>query len=268
VNKNVLLYFKQYSDPTSTLYQNAFGYYGPNVNGGLTASGGPDDFAKDVANNTLPQVSWILSPDSYDEHPPAPAQLGEWYTLQILNTLLSNPTVWASTVLFIMYDENDGWFDHVPPPTAPAGTDGEYLTVDPLPSSANGIAGPTGLGVRVPMIVVSPFSVGGWVCSDVFDHTSQLLFLRTLFGVNPPNVSSWRRSTVGDLTTTLPMLRSPVTKAPKLLAVSDNESTPPIGTECNAEQILELNPTTTQYPIPKIQRIPAQKRSRLKRTPS
>jgi phospholipase C len=267
VNKNVLLYFKQYSDPTSALYQNAFGYYGPNVNGGLTAPGGPDDFATDVANNTLPQVSWILSPDSYDEHPPAPAQLGEWYTLQILNTLLSNPAVWASTVLFIMYDENDGWFDHVPPPTAPAGTDGEYLTVDPLPPSANGIAGPTGLGVRVPMIVVSPFSVGGWVCSDVFDHTSQLLFLRTLFGVNPPNVSSWRRSTVSDLTTTLPMLGSPVIKAPKLLAVSDNESTPPIGNECSAEQILELNPTTTQYPIPKIQSIPTQKRSRLRPTP-
>jgi phospholipase C len=82
INKNVLLYFKQYSDPTSTLYQNAFGYYGPNVNGGLTASGGPNDFATDVANNTLPKVSWILSPDSYDEHPPAPAQPCEWYMLR------------------------------------------------------------------------------------------------------------------------------------------------------------------------------------------
>jgi phospholipase C len=268
VNKNVLLYFEQYSDSSSALYQNAFGYYGPNVDGGLTESGGPNDFASDVANDTLPQVSWIFSPDGYDEHPPAPAQLGEWYTQQILNTLLSNPTVWASTVLFIMYDENDGWFDHVPPPTAPAGTEGEYLTVDPLPSSANGIAGPIGLGVRVPMIVVSPFSVGGWVCSDIFDHTSQLLFLETLFGVDPPNVSSWRRSTVGDLTTTLPVLESPVTKAPVLSPVSDNESAPPISTECNAEQILELNPTTAPYPIPTHQYIPRQGRSNLTPTPS
>ncbi len=266
VNKNVLLYFKQYSDPTSTLYQNAFGYYGPNVNGGLTASGGPNDFAKDVANNTLPQVSWILSPNSYDEHPPAPAQLGEWYTQQILNTLLSNPTVWASTVLFIMYDENDGWFDHVPPPTPPAGTLGEFLSVDPLPSSANGIAGPVGLGVRVPMIVVSPFSAGGWVCSDVFDHTSQLQFLRTLFGVKVPNVSSWRQSTVGDLTASLPLVRSPVTTTPQLLAVSANESAPPISTECSAQQILELNPTTAPYPIPSRQRIPAQGSATLKPT--
>ena len=117
----MLLYFNQYAnaDPTSAPYQNAFCYYGPNVNGGLTETNpNPNDFTADVANGTLPQVSWIISPDSYDEHPPAPAQLGEWYTQQILDTLTSNPEVWASTVLFIMYDENDGFFDHVPPPTA------------------------------------------------------------------------------------------------------------------------------------------------------
>jgi phospholipase C len=268
VNKNMLLYFKQYSDTTSALYHNAFNYYGPNVNGGLTSPGGPNSFAADVANDTLPQVSWILSPDSYDEHPPAPAKLGEWYTHQILTTLLSNPTVWASTVLFLMYDENDGWFDHVPPPTPAAGTEGEYLTVDPLPSSADGIAGPIGLGVRVPMIVMSPFSVGGWVCHDVFDHTSQLLFLQTLFGVDPPNVSTWRRSTVGDLTTALPVIESPVTKAPVLYDVQDNQTVPPISTECNAAQILELNPSTAPYPIPTHQYIPRQAPSTLKPTPS
>ena len=99
------------------LYQNAFSYYGPNVTAGSPTNPSPNDFAADVANNTLPQVSWIISPDGYDEHPPAPAALGEWYTQQILDTLTSNPEVWASTVLFIMYDENDGFFDHVPPPT-------------------------------------------------------------------------------------------------------------------------------------------------------
>ncbi len=126
INKNVLIYFNQYvSNPSSPLYQNAFNYYGPNVTGGLTSTNpSQSDFAADVANNTLPQVSWIMSPDSYDEHPPAPPALGEWYTQQILDTLLSNPEVWASTVLFIMYDENDGFFDHLPPPLAPAGHSG------------------------------------------------------------------------------------------------------------------------------------------------
>ncbi len=267
-SKNMLLYFEQYSDPNSPLYQNAFNYYGPNVNGGLTQPGGPNNFAADVANDTLPQVSWILSPDSYDEHPPAPPQLGEWYTQQILDTLLSNPAVWASTVLFVMYDENDGFFDHVPPPTPPSGTAGEYLTVSPLPSAAGGVTGPIGLGVRVPMIVVSPFSAGGWVCSDVFDHTSQLKFLETLFGVTAPNLSSWRRSTVGDLTTTLPVLGSPVVKAPKLPVVSADETMPPISNECTSSQIIELNPSTAPYPVPKHQKIPTQKASKLKPTPS
>ena len=131
-----------------------------------------------------------------------------------------------------MYDENDGFFDHVPPPTAPAGDDGEYLTVDPLPSSAGGIAGPIGLGVRVPMIVVSPFSAGGWVCSDVFDHTSQLQFLASLYNLTVPNVSEWRASTVGNLMSTLPVLDKPDVKVPKLPVVSDNESAKPISNEC------------------------------------
>jgi phospholipase C len=277
ISKNMLLYFNQYANaaPTSAAYMNAFSYYGPNVSGGLTSNPSPNDFASDVANNTLPQVSWIISPDSYDEHPPAPAQLGEWYTQQILDTLTSNPEVWASTVLFIMYDENDGFFDHVPPPTAPAGTTGEYLT-NQSPTTltqSGGIAGPLGLGVRVPMIVVSPFSAGGWVCSDVFDHTSQLLFLQTLFGATVPNITSWRASTVGDLTSTLPVLPgssagSPNYRVPNLPVVSDDESSPPISNECNSEQILELNPSTSPYPIPRRQSQPKQLSGRAKRTPT
>jgi phospholipase C len=213
-------------------------------------------------------VSWIISPDSYDEHPPAPAQLGEWYTQQILNTLTSNPDIWQNTVLFIMYDENDGFFDHVPPPTPPSGTAGEYLTVNPLPSSAGGIAGPIGLGVRVPMLVVSPFSKGGWVCSDVFDHTSQLQFLASLFNVSVPNVTDWRQATVGNLMSTLPRIGSPNYKVPKMAAVSDSEKTGPVGDECTSTQILELNPDLGAYPVPLIQKMPTQAPGTLKSTPT
>jgi phospholipase C len=258
-SKNVLMYFEQYQDPTSELYKNAFGYCGTNVNGALTGGVGPDDFALDVANDTLPQVSWIMSPVEYDEHPPSPPALGEWYTQQVLDTLLSNPKVWANTVLFVMYDENDGFFDHVPPPSPPPGTTGEYLTVDPLPADAQGIVGPVGLGVRVPMLVVSPFSAGGHVISDVFDHTSQLRFLETLFGVTAPNISAWRRSVTGDLTSTLASLDAPVTKAPRLPLTSDSTTTGPVGTECTDAQLLELNTTTAPYPVPKHQKIPVQK---------
>jgi phospholipase C len=117
-----------------------------------------------------------------------------------VQAIMSNPKVWKKTALFITWDENGGFFDHVAPPVAPKGTKGEYLTVSPLPKAANGIAGPIGLGFRVPMIVVSPFTRGGLVCSDVFDHTSMLRFLETRFGVEVPNLSGWRRGVTGDLT--------------------------------------------------------------------
>ena len=116
---------------------------------------------------------------------------------------MANPDVWSKTVVFLTYDENGGFFDHVAPPTAPAGTAGESLTVNPLPKDAGGVAGPIGLGFRVPTIVISPFSRGGHVNSDTFDHTSWLRFLEARFGVKAPNLTTWRRKTVGDLTSTL-----------------------------------------------------------------
>ena len=119
------------------------------------------------------------------------------------NALTANKKLWSKTVLFVMYDENDGWFDHVSPPTAPRGTPGEWLTAKTISSLTDGIRGPLGLGVRVPMLVISPFSRGGHVASEVFDHTSQLKFLSERFGVELPNGSKWRRETVGDLTSAL-----------------------------------------------------------------
>ena len=268
--KNVLLYMNQYKRKYSSLrHKNAFEYYGPNIGSGLAFTTiGPDNFAHDVRRNKLPAVSWVIPPDGYDEHPPAPAALGEWYTAKVLSTLMSNPEVWASTVLFIMYDENDGWFDHVPPPTPPPGTPGEYLTAHPLPSTAGGIAGPVGMGFRVPMLVVSPFSAGGWVCSDTFDHTSQLQFIAERFGVPIPNVSAWRRETAGDLTTTLPTLGSPKTAVAPLPATSENINAPPIGNECGGLQLLELNVNTNPYPVPATHAQPTQAPGTLTPTPT
>lgn len=102
------------------------------------------------------------------------------------------------------------------PPTPPAGTPGEEITVRPLPPSVGGIAGPVGLGFRVPCLVVSPFSRGGYVCSDTFDHTSLLRFLETRFGVGVPNLSAWRRSVTGDMTTAFGFSRPPATQVPPL----------------------------------------------------
>jgi phospholipase C len=154
----------------------------------------------DIRSDNLPQVSWLQTEAS--EHPSGLPAAGAEYIYSLLDALGSRPDVWNKTVVFITYDENGGFFDHVTPPTPPPGTPGEYITAT-LPSQAGGIAGPLGLGFRVPTFVISPWSQGGWVNSEVFDHTSLLRFLEARFGVRETNISAWRRQTVGDLTSTL-----------------------------------------------------------------
>jgi phospholipase C len=192
LSNNVLSYFKNFQDPASGLHQKAFG---PQF---------PSDFLADAASGNLPQVSWLIPPVVSSEHPPAPSLFGESILSLIVNALIANRAQWAKTVLFVTYDENGGFFDHVAPVTAPPGTAGEYVTATPVPdASAIGnppVTGPIGLGFRVPMLIVSPFTRGGFVSSDLFDHTSVLRFLETRFGAEVPNLSAWRRATVGDLT--------------------------------------------------------------------
>jgi len=193
---HVLPYFQAFQKPGTSLFEKAFKQTFPN------------DFAADVKSDKFPHVSWIIPPLGFDEHPSASPTNGQWFVSMVLDELTSNPKVWSKTALFIMYDENDGWFDHVPPPTAPKGTAGEYLTTGTFPAGEPkpetlGIKGPLGLGIRVPLLVVSPFSRGGHIASQVFDHTSQLKLISERFGVEVPNVSAWRRKTVGDLTSTL-----------------------------------------------------------------
>ncbi|HEY2167885.1 MAG TPA: alkaline phosphatase family protein [Jatrophihabitantaceae bacterium] len=161
----------------------------------------PANFEHDVKTNALPSVSWIIPSLLTCEHPALPPAFGAQGIVQVLDILTSNPAVWEKTALVISYDENGGFFDHVAPPTAPPGTAGEYVTV-PLSGVADsmGIAGPIGLGFRVPGLVISPYSRGGLVASDVFDHTSQLRLAEALFGVPVPNLSAWRVATVGDMT--------------------------------------------------------------------
>ncbi|MFG5719038.1 phosphocholine-specific phospholipase C [Streptomyces murinus] len=158
----------------------------------------PDDIAAaikaDVRAGTLPQVSWVVANQAFSEHPYAPPGDGAHFVNLVYQALAADEDVFDSTVMFLNYDENDGYFDHVPPPSPPAGTAGEFL---------NGV--PFGFGFRVPMIVISPWTRGGWVSSEVFEHTSVLRFLETWTAAlgtpaKCPNISDWRRKVSGDLT--------------------------------------------------------------------
>ena len=125
IGLNVLPFFRAYNNPFSVTGFEL-------VSKGLTPTY-PESFAADVKAGTLPSVSWIIPPLAECEHPAAPPEYGEYLVQQILTTLVSSPEVWAQTVFLVVYDENGGFFDHVPPPAAPAGTAGEYLT-GPLPA--------------------------------------------------------------------------------------------------------------------------------------
>src|SRR5579872_7510752 len=223
---NVLPYFKNFQDPSSVLYKNAFG------------SQFPTDFTADAIAGNLPQVSWIVPSVVDSDHPPSPSLFGEGTLSAILTALTTNAAAWAKTVLFVTYDENGGFFDHVPPITAPPGTAGEYLTAPPIPDptleGSPAITGPIGLGFRVPMLIVSPFSRGGFVSSDLFDHTSVLRFLETRFGAEVPNLSAWRRATVGDMTSAFNFSKVD-TSVPNLPPIA--VTAPSILTECAADLV-------------------------------
>jgi phospholipase C len=237
--------------PTDNFTDNSLEFFaqyqvaeGADPNGPLVRKGASQhtlkELREDVLHDRLPQVSWIVAPFKHSEHPDASSVDGASYINQVLEALTANPASWSKTVLFLNYDENDGLFDHVVPPMPPSGSmpnrhgmvspalvdslRDEFLDLDvhtsmkhPLvPGADPGGLQPIGLGARVPMIVVSPWTTGGWVCSQTFDHTSVLQFLEARFGVAEPNISAWRRAVCGDLTSAFDFSRVPDPAVPHL----------------------------------------------------
>ena len=206
---NSLLYFNKYRDakPGDPWYDKA--------RTGTDAKSGEGYFDRlkaDVKAGKLPRISWIAAPEAFSEHSNWPSNYGAWYIAQVLDALTADPEVWSKTALFITYDENDGFFDHVVPPLPPKDASRGRSTVDVsldlYKGDSSRPAGPYGLGPRVPMLVVSPWSKGGYVCSETLDHTSILRFMERRFGVKETNISPWRRAICGDLTSAFDFSRT------------------------------------------------------------
>jgi len=177
-------------------------------------------FRKDVGSGNLPMVSWLVAPENFSDHPGAP-WYGAWYVSEVLDILTKNPEVWKKTIFVLCYDENDGYFDHVSPFVAPDPSRPETglvaMGIDAAPeyhsrqedlkhaSEKDARGGPIGLGYRVPLVIASPWSRGGYVNSQVSDHTSILMMLeklvhhRTGKDIRETNISGWRRAICGDL---------------------------------------------------------------------
>ena len=178
-------------------------------------------FRKDVNEKKLPTVSWLVAPERFSDHPGSP-WYGAWYISEVLNILTKDPETWKKTILIINYDENDGYFDHVIPfappqnPKQPVDINGksgveyvdknqDFMQTEKL-RGRNMVEGTVGLGFRVPMIIASPWTRGGFVNSEVSDHTSVLQFIENFVkkkfdkDVTIDNISDWRRAICGDLT--------------------------------------------------------------------
>jgi phospholipase C len=199
---NMLPYFSAFQDTSTDLYRRGNSTI---KSTSLLGQGIADALRSQVLDRTLPEVAWIIGPAETTEHPDYTPGRGAQFIDQILEALTADLDVWAKTLLIINHDENDGHFDHVLPPTAPAGQTDENVAGQPI-----------GLGFRVPCLLVSPFTRGPLVCSDVFDHTSVIQLLELRFGVRCPNISSWRRETVGNLVQAINFAAPPSTRMPTL----------------------------------------------------
>jgi phospholipase C len=232
---NVLQHFTAFQNakPGSPLYTK-----------GLTV-GAPDQFEQDARNDKLPTVSWIMPTSAESEHPDHMPAAGADFVARKIEALAANPEVWAKTVFIINYDENDGIFDHVAPPVPPPGTPGEFV---------NGV--PIGGGFRVPCFIISPWTAGGWVCSQPFDHTSVLQFVEKITGVTESNITPWRRQAFGDMTAAF--------------RFADEKSTPPkLPGTVEARKLATSEAGTLPAPVlPSTdQRVPTQEKGKRKRVP-
>src|SRR5437763_2092197 len=183
---NSLLYFHQYQNASAgTPLADKAKTGTAIINQNRNPDGLLSDFRADVQSGRLPQVSWIVAPEAYTEHPNWEPDFGAWYVSRVVDILASNPAVWSRMALFVTYDEDGGFFDHLVPATPPQaraqGLSTAPTTNEIFPGDADNAAGPYGVGVRVPMIIVSPWTRGGWVNSQLFDHTSLIRFLEARF---------------------------------------------------------------------------------------
>jgi phospholipase C len=158
-------------------------------------------FAVDAANGTLPQFALIepASASSLDEHPndidtanPADVQAGAKYAAGLISELMASPN-WTDSAMIFTYDESGGFYDHVPP--QPAMPPGDFLSpTDLVPGDicdktdqelGVGTCDFAWTGYRVPLIVISPYTVKNFVSHNVRDTTAVLKMVETRFGLTP-----------------------------------------------------------------------------------
>lgn len=213
-------------------------------------------FRHDLRQRKLQQISWIVTAADLSEHPKAEPTKGEHLVAKLIEALVDYPEYFSKTVFILNFDEAGGFYDHAPPPVPPVGTyrghstialDGETKNWSDATLPVQG-AHPIGLGIRTPTIVVSPWSRGGFVNSQLFDHTSVLRFMEARFGVREPNISTWRRSVCGDLTSVFDFATGSDTRPSRLPSTEDFRARIAKSSAGSANAIPAVQQPTRQMP--------------------
>jgi phospholipase C len=234
---NALEYMGQFQNAPADSPLSVYGTAVSTLYNGQPASDPTQAFEEDAKAGNLPTVSWIIPTSTDSEHPAFLPAAGASFIASKIAAIASNQEMWESTVFILNYDENDGLFDHVPPIVPPPGTPGEYVSIESNTGWTPGSNLPVGSGFRVPCVVVSPWTTGGYVYSGASDHTSVLKFLERVTGVKETNISDWRRETFGDLTDAF---QSPAT-------VPSPPSLP-----ATAATLAEAEYAASNYPLPTV----------------
>ena len=234
---NALEYMAAFNNAAADSPLSVYGTGVSTLYSGAPASDPTQAFEEDAKAGNLPTVSWIIPTSTDSEHPAFLPAAGASFIASKIEAIASNPVMWESTVFILNYDENDGLFDHVTPIVPPLGTPDEYVSIESNTGWTPGSNLPIGSGFRVPCVVVSPWTTGGYVYSGASDHTSVLRFLEQVTGVEETNISGWRRETFGDLTDAF---QSPAT-----------EPTPP-SLPGTAATLAEAEYAASNYPLPPI----------------
>lgn len=141
-------------------------------------------FGQLLANDSLPQVTWIVGPESLSEHATWHPSAGSAFTSQLLAQLQAHPDVYAKTVFILNYDEGGQFNDYHLTPNAPV-SDSDGLSTVTTVGEVTSAGLPIGPGFRVPLVIVSPWTRGNVVVSEVMDHTSVLkVRARVPLGIN------------------------------------------------------------------------------------
>ena len=130
----------------------------------------------DVKNGSLPALSWVMPTLEDSDHPASGCNHGPRWITQVVNAI-GQSKYWNNTAIVLMWDDWGGWYDNVPPPQI------NY----------------TSLGMRVPMIVISPWAKPGYVSHTQYDFGSVLQFAEEAFGLGSLGVSDASANSMDDM---------------------------------------------------------------------